>query len=137
MIETYTAAAEVEALLRASISNELMQGFRSVINEAIRTPPNDDRVSPYWVLYFSSGAINEERLVPGIYVSYINFQVTVAGGTEDRCLFGAGQVRQALAGVEIVSGLISEQPFDVGTVRVDRSVEPPRQFLPLSYRLEP
>lgn len=137
MIETYTAAGEIEARLRAEIPDALMQGFRSVIDEEIRTPPNDDRVSSYWVLYVSPGAINEDRLVPGVYVSYMNFQVTVAGGTENRCLFGVGQVRQALVGVEIASGLISEQPFDVGTARVDRSVTPPRQFLPLSFRLEP
>lgn len=137
MIDVRVAGDEVEALLRTAIPDTVMQGFRSVIDEEIATPPNDDRVSAYWVLYFGPGTPTDDRLVPQTFVSSINFQVTVAGGTEARCLFGVEQVREALSGVEIGSGLITETPSDVGTVRVDRAVSPPRQYLPMSYRLEP
>jgi hypothetical protein len=75
--------------------------------------------------------------VPETFVSSLNFQVTVAGGTEDRCLLAADQVRKALSGVEIGSGLITETPTDVGPTRTDRAVTPPRQYLPMSFRLEP
>jgi len=134
VIEVWQAAGETEALLRAIPD---AQGFRAVIDEPIETPPGDTRVKWYWVLYFGPGAMNEDRIVPKTFVDYVNFQVTVAGGTEDRCLFGVGQVREALAGIEIASGLISEQPFDVGPPRIDRAVTPPRHYVPLSYRLEP
>lgn len=134
MIDVRVAGDQVEALLRTIATG---QGFRSVIDEAIETPPNDDRVEWYWVLYFGPGAPTDDRLVPQPFVSSVNFQVTVAGGTESRCLFGIEQVRAKLSGIEIASGLITEVPSDPGPLRVDRGVTPPRQYLPMSYRLEP
>lgn len=133
-LDVRTSADEIEALLRTIDTG---QGFRSVIDAPIETPPNDDRVEWYWVLYCGPGTPNDDRLVPQTFVSSLNFQVTVAGGTEARCLFGVEQVREKLSGVEIASGLITETPTDVGPVRVDQTVSPPRQYVPMSFRLEP
>lgn len=141
MIDVRVAGDQIETRLRTQITG--MQGFRSIINEEISVPeilpgePADLRVLAYWVLYSSPGQMNLGRMVPSIYVSSLNFTVTVAAGTEDRCLWGIEQVRSALAGVEIASGLISEIEQDLGSLRVDRGVDPPRQYVPLSYRLEP
>lgn len=134
MIDVRIAADQIEARLRTIPD---VQGFRTVIDEEIETPPDDTRVKWYWVLYCGPGTPNDDRLVPQTFVSSLNFQVTVAGGTEGRCLFGVEQVRAALSGVEIASGLITETPTDVGPARTDRAVTPPRQYLPLSFRLEP
>lgn len=143
MIDVRVAGGQLEAQLRSQITADQMQGFRSVIDKEIRTPEPtpgqvpDLRVQAYWVLYFGPGQLNGDRIVPGIYVPSLQFTVTVAAGTEDRCLWGIGLVRSALAGVEIGSGLISEMEQDLGSLRTDRGVDPPRQFVPLNYRLEP
>ncbi len=139
MIDVRVAGDQLEARLRAMIDGDQMQGFRSVIDAEIRTPedPVDLRVLAYWVLYFGGGQLNSDRILPGLYVSSLAFTVTVAAGTEDRCLWGIEKVRGALAGAEIGSGLISEVEQDLGSLRVDRGVDPPRQFVPLNYRLEP
>jgi hypothetical protein len=140
VIDVRTACNEIEALLRAEVP--LLQGFVGEIDAPIDTPPTlpggqpDLRVLAYWVMWPGAGML-ENRLVPGTFVNSLNFMVTVAGGTVDRALFGIGQVRAALAGTEIASGLITEQPFDPGNLRRDDSVTPSRQFLPLPYRLEP
>lgn len=135
MIDVQVACTEIEALLRSEITT--MQGFVGDIDEDIEKPPNDDRVKAYWVLYAGPGQLDSTRIVPGIAVSSLSFTVTVAGGTPNRALFGIGQVRKALAGAEIASGLISEQPFDVGPLRVDNAVTPSRHFSPIQYLLEP
>jgi hypothetical protein len=141
VIDVRIAGDEIESRLRTSIT--AMQGFRSVIDKEINTPETppgatpDLRVLAYWVLYFGGGQLNSDRAVPGLYVSSLTFTVTVAAGTEDRCLWGIEQVRDALAGVELASGLISEVEQDLGSLRVDRGVDPPRQFVPLNFRLEP
>lgn len=139
MIDVRVAGDAVEAQLRDEIAAEEMQGFRSLIDAPIRTASEQDlRVRAYWVLYFGSGMLNTDRIVPGLFVSSLQFTVTVAAGTEDRCLWGIEQVRGALAGVEIEDiGLISEVEQDLGSLRVDRQEIPPRQYLPLNFRLEP
>lgn len=139
MIDTRVAGDQIEALLRSEIDDAVMQGFRAVIDPEVRTPPGDTRVSPYWILWAGPGQLNNDRgLVVGQHVSTMAFIVTVAGGTEDRALFGIGLVRAALVGAEIASGLISEDPFvDPGALRIDKTPSPWRQFMPLSYRLEP
>jgi hypothetical protein len=137
VIDVRVAGEQIEAQLRAEIPAEVMQGFVGEIDETIETPPDDDRVKAYWVLYLGSGAISNDRIVPAAFVSTLPFIVTVAGGTPSRALFGIEQVRKALAGVEIASGLISEQPFDPGPLRVDQAISPSRHFSPISYLLEP
>jgi len=136
VIDVRIAGDEIEALLRSQIDADAMPGFRGEAGDP-GTPPGDDRVKAYWVLYCGPGTLNDDRMVPGVMVSRLAFQITVAGGTEDRALFGIEQVRSALAGSEVGSGLISEQPFDPGSLRVDKSVTPSRHFAPLSYLLEP
>lgn len=137
-IDVRVAADEIEALLRGEIPDELMQGFRGEPDEEIRIPgPDDLRVKAYWCLYAGPGQMALGRMVPSIHVSSLDFQITVAGGTSDRALFGIQIVREAIVGTEIVSGLISEIEQDLGSLRIDRGVNPPRQFLPLSFRLEP
>lgn len=135
MIDVRVAGDEIEALLRSEITT--MQGFRGEINEVIETPPGDDRVKAYWVLHAGPGVLGNDRLYPSSLVTSLSFQVTVAGGTPDRTLFGVEQVRKALAGAEIASGLISEQPFDSGPLRIDTEVTPSRHFSPIQYLLEP
>lgn len=140
MIDVRIACGEIEALLRASITGA--QGFVGCIDEEIETPPPDPgepadlRVKGYWVMWPGVGFL-ENRLVPGTFVNSLNFTVTAAGGTVDRALWIVQRVRTALAGAEIASGLITEQPSDPGTLRRDDAVTPSRQYLPLPYRLEP
>lgn len=137
MIDVKIACDQLEALLRAEIDEDVMAGYVGEVVEPVPTPPNDDRVKAYWALWPGVGVLEDGRLVPGTFVSSLNFVLTVAGGTHNRVLFGVEQVRKALAGIEIASGLISEQPFDAGPVRLDLSITPARHFIPLSYRLEP
>ena len=136
MIDVRIAAGEIETLLRSQIPADKMQGFVGEVGE-IETPPNDDRVKAYWILYAGPGQVDGSRIVPAKFVDRLTFNLTVAGGTEDRALFGVGLVRAALCGEEIGSGLISEQPFDPGSLRVDKTVTPSRHFTLLSYLLEP
>lgn len=136
MIDVRIAGDQIFAQMTSVISDS-MQLFRGEPNEEIRTPPDDPRVQAYACLYAGAGTPINGRMVPSIYVSTLDFQVTVAAGTDDRCLWGIGLVRGALAGVEIGSGLISEVEGDLGALRLDRGVTPPRQFLPMTFRLEP
>jgi hypothetical protein len=137
VISVLTAAEEIEALLRGEIPDDIMAGYVGEVVEPVPTPPNDLRVKPYWALWPGSGRLNFDRLTPGDFVDFLPFTVTVAGGTPNRVLFGIEQVRKALAGAEIASGLVSEQPFDQGSIRLDLSIEPARHFVPLQYQLEP
>ena len=137
MIDVRVSCDEIEALLRATIDDDVMPGYVGEVVEPVPTPPDDDRVKAYWALWPGTGTLEDGRIVPGTFVSSLNFTVTVAGGTHNRVLFGVEQVRKTLAGIEIASGLISEQPFDAGPVRLDLSITPARHFIPLSYRLEP
>lgn len=137
MISVRDAAKEIEALLRGQIPDDVMAGYVGEVVEPVPTPPDDGRVKAYWALWAGSGRLNTDRLSPGDFVDFLPFTVTVAGGTPDRVLFGIEQVRKALAGAEIVSGLVSEQPFDQGPIRLDMSIEPARHFVPLQYQLEP
>ena len=137
MIDVRDACDQIEARLRSEIPDDVMAGYVGEVDELVPTPPNDPRVSPYWALWPGSGVLENRRIVPGTFVSSLEFTVTVAGGTNNRVLFGIEQVRKALAGAEIASGLISEQPFDPGPVRLDLSIEPARYFVPLAYLLEP
>jgi hypothetical protein len=140
MIDVRIACNEIRDRLLTQIPT--MQGFVGEINEEINLPvpgpgePQDPRVLAYWVMWPGVGQL-ENRLVPGTFVNSLNFTLTVAAGTVDRALWAIGRVRTALAGIEIGSGLITEQPFDPGTLRRDDKVTPSRQFLPLPYRLEP
>lgn len=137
MIDVRIAADQIEAQLRAEIDAGDMAGFVGEVVEPVPTPPGDDRVKAYWALWPGTGRLPLDRLYPAAFVDVLPFTVTVAGGTHDRVLFGVEQVRKALAGVEIASGLISEQPFDPGPVRLDLSIVPTRHFVPLLYQLEP
>lgn len=137
MIDIRIAAGEIEARLRTEIPDEVMAGYVGDVVEPVPTPPNDQRVSAYWALWAGTGRLGFDRLYPANIVDVLSFTVTVAGGTHDRVLFGVEQVRKALAGAEIASGLVTEQPFDPGPVRVDMSIEPHRHFVPLLYQLEP
>lgn len=137
MIDIRIAATEIETRLRAEIPDDVMPGYVGEVVEPVPTPPEDPRVKAYWALWAGAGQLETGRLFPAGFVNVLPFTVTVAGGTLDRVLFGIEQVRKALAGAEIASGLISEQPFDPGPVRMDLSIEPPRHFVPLLYQLEP
>lgn len=136
MIDIRIAAGEIEAQLR-TIPDDVMAGYVGEVVEPVPTPPNDMRVAPYWALWAGTGRLNNDRLYPSNFVDVLSFTVTVAGGTYDRALFGVEQVRKALAGAVIASGLITEQPFDPGPIRLDLSIEPARHFVPLLYQLEP
>lgn len=136
MIDVRIAAGEIEAQLR-TIPDDVMAGYVGEVVEPVPTPPNDDRVSAYWALWAGTGRLNNDRLYPSNFVDVLGFTVTVAGGTYNRALFGVEQVRKALAGAVIASGLITEQPFDPGPIRLDLSIEPARHFVPLLYQLEP
>lgn len=137
MIDVRTAADEIEALLRSSIDEGIMPGYVGEVIEPVPTPPGDNRVKAYWALWPGTGRLEADRLYPAGFVDVLSFTVTVAGGTHERALFGVGQVREALAGAVISSGLISEQPFDSGPVRMDLTIVPTRHFVPLLYQLEP
>lgn len=137
MIDVRVAADDIEARLRAEIPDDVMPGFVGEVIEPVPTPPGDDRVKAYWALWAGAGQLETGRLYPADFVNVLTFTVTVAGGTYDRVLFGVEQVRKALAGVEIASGLVSEQPFDPGPVRLDLTITPARHFVPLLYQLEP
>jgi hypothetical protein len=137
VIDVRVAGDEIDTLLRTEIG-DAMQGFRGEPNQEIATASTqDERVKAYWCLYCGAGTPINDRMVPSIYVSTLDFQITVAAGTDDRCLWGIGLVRDALTGAEIASGLISEVEGDLGALRLDRGVTPPRQFLPMTFRLEP
>jgi hypothetical protein len=137
MIDVRIACDEIEARLRAEIPAELMAGYVGEVVEPVPHPPEDDRVSPYWALWAGPGRLETGRLFPASFVSVLPFVVTVVGGTVNRTLFGIEQVRKALAGVEISSGLISETDVDQGPIRPDLSITPTRHYVPLNYQLEP
>lgn len=137
MIDIRIAAEQIEAQLRAEIPDAVMAGYVGEVVEPVPTPPDDDRAKAYWALWAGTGRLDNSRLYPSNFVDVLMFTVTVAGGTPNRVLLGVGEVRKALAGIEIASGLISEQPFDPGPLRLDMSITPARHFVPLSYQLEP
>jgi len=137
VIDVRIAADQIWNQLVTSIGNA-MQLFRGEPDEPIETPDAKDlRVKAYACLYVGAGTPINGRMVPSMYVSTLDFSVIVAAGTDDRCLWGIGLIRDALTGVEIGSGLISEVEGDLGALRLDRGVTPPRQFLPMTFRLEP
>lgn len=139
MIDVRKAVGQIAALL-STIPDAQMHGYPEgeiPQDDPPPTPPNDPRVKAYWILYAGPGATDDLRLDATSFVSSLNFQVTVAGGTPDRALFGIGLVRSKINGVEIASGLITEQPFDPGQLRRDDAVVPPRHYVPLQFRLEP
>jgi hypothetical protein len=137
VIDVRLAAQQIEQQLRDQIPDDVMTGYVGEVVEPVPTPPNDQRVSAYWALWPGTGRLPSDRLYPSDFVDVLSFTVTVAAGTVDRVLFGIDQVRKALAGIEIESGLISETPFDPGPLRLDMSITPTRHFVPLSYQLEP
>jgi hypothetical protein len=139
VIDVRVAVGQIAALL-LTIPDAQMHGYPNgeiPQGDPPPTPTGDDRVKAYWILYAGSGVSADERLDATAFVSSLTFQVTVAGGTPDRALFGIGKVRSTINGVEIGSGLITEQPFDPGTLRRDDAVVPPRHYVPLQFRLEP
>lgn len=138
MIDVEIAAGQITAVLLAEIDSAIMTGYPDgEVPDKPPTPPNDLRVKPYWVAFFSPGAASPFSLGGFPLVTKLPFTITVAGGTKDRALFGVELVRKAISGVEIESGLISEDEFDPGTLRRDDNVVPPRHFVPMSFLLEP
>lgn len=136
MIDVRVAAGQIATLLATAPIKGYPAG-EIPQDDPPPTPPNDPRVMAYWVLYAGSGISADERLDATAFVSSLNFTVTVAAGTPDRALWAIQTVRNTINGVEIGSGLITEQPFDPGQLRRDDGVVPPRHYVPLQFRLEP
>lgn len=139
MIEPGPAFEAIGALLLAGIDQEIMPVYvTGVVPDAVPTPPNDLRVLAYAVLFAGAGYAPAYSLAAWPLLTELPFQVTVAGGTQQRTLNGVSLVRKVLAGVELAGfGLISEQDLNPGPLRRDDAVVPPRHYVPMQFVLEP
>lgn len=129
----YSIADQVWGLLDGITGINAFDGV--VPNTPAKDP--DGTVHAYAVYYPSAGRRTSGRLnaVPGKLTW--SFQVTCVGGDRNRCLRCVSKVTTALTGERLdlfdgYSGQIRE-PGDVGPVRVDRDVAPPRFYLPLLF----
>jgi len=139
VINPQLAFVAVGELLLAEIDQEVMPVYvNGEVPTEVPTPPGDNRVKAYAVLFSGAGAAGPHSLAAYPLVTALPFQVTVAGGTKDRTLNGVTLIRNVLASVELDGfGLITEQEFDTGPVRRDDVPVPPRHFVPMQFVLEP
>jgi len=106
------------------------------------SPPKDgdQRVQAYVVLYSGAGRAYTEAVCATPTDLNWPFQITCVGGDETRCLWAIDATRSALTGRRLIVagasvGLIREDG-DLGPIRRDDAVQPPRHYLPLLYRLD-
>lgn len=118
------------ALLRAVPNLDVHVGEA----DQVRLDP-DGRAHPYAVLWASPGARHADALAGRVDRLVWSFQVTAAGGDDTRALWAVGRVLGALSGVRLFPemGVLAPEPFDPGTVRVDRDVTPHRSYVPLLF----
>jgi hypothetical protein len=134
---------QLEARLKALPGSPAVTVYRGEVDEHPPTYPDSDRVAPYVVLFDGTGTVNLE---PDL--AYRNEdlawtpQITIAAGFSPDCVQLVDRVcawvyrwSPVLEGV--AAGLLEPPPgFDPGPVRIDRTVSPPRFFVPTQWRVD-
>lgn len=99
----------------------------------------DGRAHIYAALYFGAPVASPlaESICGARDLDVVSFQVTAAGGDQDRALRAAMKVRAALTGVLLTprSGFCREQ-LDQLFAQRDNSAQPVRWFVPILYALD-
>lgn len=96
----------------------------------------DGRVYGHAVLWGGGGFDPQDRLNRGPTSLLWEARVTAAGGTVERCLWAADQIRATLAGQPIPGTLsiLMERPTGGGGIpQIERDVIPHRHSLPLAF----
>lgn len=99
----------------------------------------DGRVHPYAIVYFNGGRAYSRRVGGGPKALSWGFQVTCAGGDDNRALAAISAVRTALTETRINPGdgvkprRLVEDEGDPGPLRRDEGVSPSRMYLPLYF----
>lgn len=129
------------AMLRAALPATFNGGLIDDAGDGADPPlkTGTSRVLPHWIVYFDAG-----QLVPldvagqSLFIPQWGFQLTCVGATPRDASWSVQLARTTLnglrpAGVDRV-GLFQEIA-NTGPVRIDRTVQPNRFFLPLIYGL--
>lgn len=128
------AANAVETILKGMSQIDTFRG--GVLEENVKYD-SDKKVHGYAVLFAGVGNAPINRLVPTPDHRRFRFQITVAGGDDNRCIWVADLVVGALVGrkLSISDGITStvQQVTDPGPIQIDRMVNPPRHWLPLLF----
>lgn len=105
---------------------------------SVRLDP-DGRAHMYAAVYFGVGAAQaaSESLCGARDLDTLTFQVTAAGGDQDRALRAAQKVRNALTNTYLTptSGRCREQ-LDFVVAQRDNSASPARWFVPMPYSVD-
>lgn len=130
----------VEARTEVLARLDVITGLAVYDSEVPETPEldADGRVTPYAVLYPTAGRHDRSNLAATSNAVQWPFQVTVAGGDAQRCLWAAAAVAGALIDVRLdiagwTCGPITQDPGP-GILRDDQP-RPPRHYTPLQFRL--
>lgn len=127
-------------LLRQAILARLqaIPNLRTYDGEVPDSPPvdPDGRVHPYAVLYPTAGMRRDSALNTRQDHLDWGFQVTVAGGDAQRATWAVDAVLASLLDHRPAVAGLSTGPIrlagDLGPLRRDDEVHPPRHYLPLS-----
>lgn len=129
------------AMLRAALPATFNGGLIDDAGEDTDPPlqPGTSRVLPHWIVYFDAG-----QLVPldmagqSLYLPQWGFQLTCVGATPRDASWSVQLARTTLNGLPppgVARVGLFQEIAKTGPVRIDRTVQPNRFFLPLIYGL--
>lgn len=107
-------------------------------------PPADDdgHVYAYAIFYFNGGRAFSRRVAGSRGTLGWGFQITCAGGDDERALAAVNVIRNAFTGTLLTfeDGIkprrLVEDEADPGPLRRDDTVRPSRMYLPLYFRTQ-
>lgn len=129
----------VLARLRAQSNLDVFDGSPDDAGQPEVRLDSDRRAHIYAAVYFGAPVASPfaESVCGARDLDVVSFQVTAAGGDQDRALRAAMKVRAALTGVYLTttSGACREQ-LDQLYAQRDAAAQPARWFVPMPYAIE-
>ncbi len=131
-------ADEVWGILEALVGVNVYRGeIPQSDDPQVPIPPldPDGRVHPYLVVYFGGGHASSNRVCATPNTTGWNFQVSCAGGDDNRALWCVDQVRAALTGTRVAGGVLRETIEGPDLIQRTDGPPPSRCWVPVAYSL--